>query len=184
MNFVDLLLVLLVLAITATGLFQGTIRTFIAVIALYAGIVLSSLYFRFLAVFFLRRGTSTPVAEAVSFFLLLTVCFILLFTATTYTFRYVRITGRLEFIDHFFGLLLGFVLALMVAAALSMVLHYAFVRYNPAIVSNLPLTGSFQNSVRSSRVMELVLAQVVPRLYTSMAPFIPEAALAFFRPEG
>ena len=180
MNFVDLLLVLLALATIATGLFQGTIRIVIALITLYASIVLASLYFRFLAVFFTRRGTSLPIAEAISFFVILVICFAILFFATVYTFRYLRFPPRLNVIDRMLGTLLGIVLAAMVGVSLSMVLHHAFVRHTVAATGSVPMVGMFQRSVRSSRIMNLLLDRARPRLYASMAPFVPEAAQPFF----
>jgi uncharacterized membrane protein required for colicin V production len=180
-TFVDLLLIVLLIAVTATGFFQGTIRLLIALITFYASIVLASLYFRFMAVFFTRRGTSEPVAASISFFLILLLCFIVLVAAGVYTFRYIRLPGRLDYIDRVVGALLGLVLAAMVGVVVSMVLSYAFVRYNPAATASFPLTSAFQRSVRASTVMKLLLGNVLPRLYTAVAPFLPEAALPFFQ---
>ena len=182
-TFVDLLLVLLFIAVTAMGFFQGTIRIVIALVTFYASVVLSSLYFRFLAVFFTRRGTNPAIADAISFFLILIVCFLILFAAGVYTFRYVRVPGRLDYLDRLLGTLLAVVLAAMVGVIVSMVLQYAFVRFDAAATAGFPLTASFQRSVRSSTVRPLLLDHVLPRLYTSVSPFLPEAAQPFFRPQ-
>lgn len=182
MTFVDLLLIALVIAITAIGFFQGTIRLLIALVTFYASIVLASLYFRFLAVFFTRRGTSGPIAESISFFLILLLCFIFLFAAGAYTFRYIRLSGRLDYVDRVLGAIFGLILAGMVSVVVAMIFQYAFVRYDAAATASFPLTAAFQHSVRSSSVIKLLLGNVLPRLYITVAPFLPEAAQPFFQP--
>jgi uncharacterized membrane protein required for colicin V production len=180
-TFVDLLLVLVFVAVTAIGFFQGTIRLLVALVTFYASIVLASLYFRFLAIFFTQRGTSEQVASSISFFLILLLTFALLFTAGLYTFRYVRISGRLDYLDRILGTVLGMVLAAMVAVVLTMILNYTFVRYDMAATASFPLTSSIQRSVRTSTVRPILLQNVLPRMYATVAPFLPEAALPFFQ---
>jgi hypothetical protein len=63
-----------------------------------------------------------------------------------------------------------------------MVLNYAFVQHNPAAQASLPITRWFQDSVRGSTVMPILLQTILPRLYTAVAPLLPDAAQAFFRP--
>lgn len=181
-TFVDLLLVLLFIVITATGFFQGTIRLVIALVAFYASIVLASLYFRFLAVFFTRRGAGAPVADSISFLLILVFCFVILYAAGAYTFRYVRLSGNLDYLNRIFGTVLGLILAALVAAVMSMVLHYAFVRHDLAATANVPFTATFQRSVRNSSLRPFLLDRLLPRLYRSVSPFLPEAAQPFFQP--
>jgi membrane protein required for colicin V production len=144
--------------------------------------VLASLYFRFLAVFFTRRGTTSQIAESISFFVILLLCFVVLFAAGVYTFRYARMPGRLDYLDRIVGTLLGLLLAALVSVVLAMVLNYAFVRNDPAASASMPLTRGFQASVRSSALSPLLLEFVLPRLYRSVAPFLPDAAQPFFRP--
>jgi uncharacterized membrane protein required for colicin V production len=180
-TFVDLLLILIFAAITAVGFFQGTIRQLVALVTFYASIVLASLYFRFLAVFFIRRGTSEQIGSSISFFLILLLCFGLLLAAGLYTFRYVRISGRLDYLDKVLGTIIGMVLAAMVAVMLTVILNYAFVRYDAAATANFPLTSTFQRSVRASTVRPILLERVLPRMYRAVAPFLPEAALPFFQ---
>ena len=182
MSFVDLLLVVLLVSITATGFFHGTIRITIALLTFYASIVLASLYFRFLASVFTQRGTTPAIADAISFFLILLFCFIILFAAGAYTFRYARLPGQLDYIDRIFGTFLGLVLAAMVGVIVSMVLHYAFVRHDPASTASFPITAAFQRSVRGATVPSLLIEFVLPRLYTAVTPLLPDAALPFFSP--
>ncbi len=181
MSFIDILLMLLVLAITATSFFHGTIRVIVALITFYASIVLASLYFRFLAVYFIGRGTSEAVADSASFFIILVLCFILLFLAGSYTFRYVRLPARIEVLDRIVATLLGLLLGALVAVVMSMVMQYAFVRHDIAATAKFPLTRAFQRSVRGSALRPILLQHGLPRVYTSVSPFLPEAAQPFFR---
>ena len=180
--FIDVLLLVLFVAVTAVGFFQGTVRIIIALIAFYASVVLASLYFRFLAVFFQRRGTSPGTADSISFFLILFLCFALLFIAGLYTFRYVRLPGRLDYLDRIVGTILAVLLGTMMCVILVMVLHYSFVRHDAAATASFPLTAAFQRSVRRSSVRPLLLNYVLPNIYATMAPFLPEAAQPFFQP--
>jgi hypothetical protein len=107
-------------------------------------------------------------------------CFTLLFTAGMYTFRYVRLSGRLDYLDKILGTLLGMVLAAMVAVVLTMILNYTFVRYDAAATASFPLTSTFQRSVRGSTVRPILLERVLPRMLAAVAPFLPEAALPLF----
>jgi uncharacterized membrane protein required for colicin V production len=182
LTFVDLLLLVLLIAITAAGFFRGTIRLIIALVTFYASIVLSSLYFSFLALFFTRRGTSSAIANAISFFVILLLCFIILFSAGVYTFRYIRIPGRLDYLDRVLGTGLGLLLAAMVTGIVAMIFHYTFVNNDPSASANLPLTAAFQRSVRRSTVIPLLLDHVLPRLYVTVGPLLPDAAQPFFQP--
>ncbi len=90
--------------------------------------------------------------------------------------------GRLDYVDRMLGTLLALVLAAMVGVVVSMILNYAFVSHDVARAASFPLTAAFQKSVRGSTVMPFLLNYVLPRLYASVAPFLPEAAQPFFRP--
>jgi uncharacterized membrane protein required for colicin V production len=183
-SFVDLLLLVLLIAITATGFFQGTIRIIIALVTFYASIVLASLYFSSLAVFFINRGTNEEIAFSISFFIILLICFFILFAAGVYTFRYVRLPGQLDYLDRIIGTLLGLLLAGMVGVIVATVLDYAFVSFNPAATASFPITAAFQRSVRSSVLVPALLESVLPRLHAAVAPFLPEAALRTFFRQG
>lgn len=182
MTFVDLLLLVILMAITAYGFFKGTIRLVIAVITFYASIVLASLYFRFLALFFTARGTSEVIANAISFFLILFLCFLILFASGAYTFRYVRISGRLDYLDRLVGAILGLVMAAMVAVIVAIIFRYTFILNDPAATASFPLTRAFQGSVRRSSILPLLIDIVLPRLYVVLGPFLPDAAQPFFQP--
>lgn len=177
---VDLFLLVVFIIVTGVGFFQGTIKLAIAILTFYASIILASLYFKFLSLYMLRRGTSSVVADAVSFFLILTICFIILLAAALYTFRYVRLPGRLEFVDRIIGVVLGVALAVVVTSILSMVLHFLFITNNAG--NPYPITRALQSSTRASTLRPLLIFNILPQLFTLISPFLPDAALPFFNP--
>ena len=176
--FVDLLLLSGFIIITALGFFQGTIKLVIALITFYASVILASLYFKFAASYIARRGTSPIIADAISFFLILAICFILLLAAALYTFRYVRFPGKLEFIDRIMGLMFGIVLGVVCMSILGIILRFLFISHS--IGDPYPITRSLQNSVRTSTVLPLLIQNIMPQIFRLVGPFIPDAALPFF----
>ncbi|HEX6290984.1 MAG TPA: CvpA family protein [Herpetosiphonaceae bacterium] len=178
--FVDLLLLFGFIVITAVGFFQGTIKIVLALVTFYASVILASLYFKFASLYMVRRGTSAVVADAISFFLILVICFILLLAAALYTFRYVRFPGRLEFVDRIIGVMLGVILGVVFMSIVGMVLQFLFI--SNSIGDPYPITRSLQNSTRTSTLLPLLINNILPQVFSLVAPFLPESALPFFRP--
>jgi uncharacterized membrane protein required for colicin V production len=176
--FVDLLLLVGFIIITAVGFFQGTIKLVIALVTFYASVILASLYFKFVAVYIARQGTSPIIADAVSFFLILAVCFILLLAAALYTFRYVRFPGRLEFVDRIIGVLLGVLLGVVCMSVVGMVLRFLFISHS--VGNPYPITRTLQTSTRTSTLLPLLMDNILPQVFRVIGPFIPEAAIPFF----
>ena len=177
---IDLLLLLVFIIVTGVGFFQGTIKLAVAILTFYASIILGSLYFKFLSLFRTRRGTSSVVADAVSFFIILTICFIVLLAAALYTFRYVRLPGSLDFVDRIIGVLLGVVLGVVVASIVAMVLQFMFVTHSAG--NPYPITRVIQGSTRASSLRPILIFNILPQLFTAVSPFLPDAALPFFNP--
>jgi membrane protein required for colicin V production len=178
--FVDALLLLIFIIVAGVGFFQGTIKLFIAIITFYASIVLASLYFKFLSSFLSRRGTSPVVSDAISFFLIITVCFIILLAAGLYTFRYVRMPGRLEYLDRILGVVLGILLGVILSSIVAMVLQFLFITNNAG--NPYPISRALQASTRSSNLLRVLIFNILPQLFNTVAPFLPDAALPFFSP--
>lgn len=180
--FIDLLLLCIFLVVAGVGFFQGTIKLLIAIITFYASTVLASLYFKFLALAMVQRGTSSIVADAISFFLILAICFAILLAAALYTFRYVKLPGQLDFVDRVFGLTLGLVLGVLASSVVAMVLQFLFISHSAG--NPYPLTRWLQSSTQGSQMLPLLMGNILPRLFTAVSPFLPEAALQFFNPNG
>lgn len=182
MILIDLVLILVLLGTIALGFFKGTIKLLVSLFAFYASVVLAGLYFRFMATFFTSRGTAPQVANAISFFLILFACFVLLALAGLYTFRYIRLPGRLDYLDRILGTVLGVGLAVLLTGILAMLLNYVFVENTSAQANSLPIMGFLQRSVRGSTVCSLLINRILPTVYTLVGPFLPEAALTMFNP--
>jgi membrane protein required for colicin V production len=178
--FVNLLLLALFIIIAGVGFFQGTVKLVIALFTFYVSVVLASLYFKFMALWFTRRGTSAIIADALSFFLILFICFVILLGMALYTFRYVRFPGRLEFVDRILGVVVGVVLGVLAASIIAMVLQYAFITHNAG--NEYPITRALQRSTQTSTLLQLLIYNILPRLFAIVSPFLPDAAIPFFNP--
>lgn len=176
--FVNVILMALFLIVTGAGFFQGTVKLVIAIVSFYMSVVLASLYFKLMATYF--KNTSPVVAEAVSFFIILTLCFIMLLAMSLYTFRYVRFPGRLEYLDRILGVAFGVVLGVISASIIAMVLQYMFISHHAG--NEYPITRALQRSTQSSVLLQLLIHNILPKLLTLLSPFMPEAAIPFFNP--
>lgn len=181
---VDIVLIIVFCVTIGLGFFKGTVKLTVSLLAFYASVVLASLYFQFMATFFTRRNTTPTVANAISFFLILFGCFVLLLVAGLYTFRYLRMPGRLDYLDRILGTMLGVGLGILATGILAMLLHYTFVLNTPARNSGFPLASVLESSVRGSSLRELLIRNILPTVYRLVAPFLPDAALTFFNPSS
>jgi uncharacterized membrane protein required for colicin V production len=182
MNFTDILFILLVLGGLALGFFQGTIRLLIAIVSFYIGIILASLYFTTVGLFFQRRFNSTlMVSQIMAFFLILLVAFFLLTIAGFYTFRYARMPASLDFIDRIIGTLLGLLLGVLFLGIFAIVLKDLFVYQDVAGSITFPIVRSFQGSVRTSLLRPIFSDRILPLIYTTIQPVLPRDASIIFR---
>jgi membrane protein required for colicin V production len=182
MNLVDLMFILLVLAGLALGFFQGTIRLLIAIISFYVSIVLASLYFQMLGSFFRSRlGTTLEVGQITAFALILLVGFLLLTVAGLYTFRYAKMPQSLDFIDRVIGTLLGLVLGGLILGIFASLLEALFIFRNPSGVLTFPIMRAFQGAVRTSILVQFFSNNILPLIYSSVRPVLPDAADLIFQ---
>lgn len=176
----DLVLLVLFVTVVGIGFWGGAIRTVIALVAFYASLVLASLYFKFVSVFITRRGIGDIIADALSFVAVLVFAFAILVTLSLYTFRYIRIPSQLEFFDRLLGAALGIVLAVAVLTTVTMLLHYTFIA---AGAGGEGVVGSFlRRGTQESALVPLLTANLLPRLFVTVGPFVPDTALPLFRP--
>lgn len=180
MTFVDILLLFICIAAFFFGFFKGLIKISIAIGALYASIIISSLYFRFLAAK-IGEGAPLHVAQMVSFFIILVISFLVLYFSGAYTFRYAKVTGRLQYLDKMIGTFLGLVLGAMFASILAMILRYLFIANNTQAEVSFPFVESLASSTKRSVLLNIFLNVVLPIIYTPMSPLLPDAADKIFR---
>ncbi|KPL85505.1 CvpA family protein [Herpetosiphon geysericola] len=181
MPFVDILLLLFVVIGLFYGFFKGMLKVGIAIIVFYLTVVLSSLYYRPLASF-LGKNSSTPfpVLEMLSFLTLLFVLFFILLAVASYTFRYLNVGGKAQFIDKVIGSFLGLILGAMIASIFAMMLRYLFTT-NAAAVLDFPAMKFLQSSTRASVLKDVFLNIILPLIYAPVSPIMPESADALFR---
>ncbi|MBC8161433.1 MAG: CvpA family protein [Roseiflexaceae bacterium] len=182
MNIVDLLIIVLMIAALAIGLFQGIIRLMISIIVLYVSIVLASLYFQPLGNFFRVQFNSTvQVGQVTAFAAILMLAFILLLMAGLYTFRYVQMPTSLEFLDRIIGTLLGLLLGGLLIGMFTVLLRELFVSQSPCDTLNYPFVCIFQSGVRSSVLVQTFNSFVLPLIYRTVDPVLPPEANIIFQ---
>lgn len=182
MNGVDLLIIVMLIASLAIGMFQGIIRLVIAIVALYISIVLASLYFQPFGNFLRVQFKSTLEAgQAIGFAIILMVGFILLLMAGLYTFRYARMPMALEFLDRMIGTVLGLFLGALIIGMFAVLLRNLFVFQSPAETLNYPFTMTFQNWTRSSVLIRVFNGYVLPLIYRTVDPMLPPEANVIFQ---
>lgn len=181
MNLMDIVFILLFFGMLALGFFQGMVRILVLMVAFYLALVLASLYFPALGEFLVRSfGTQRFVAQYIAFAMVLLIGFLILALAGLYTFRYFRMPGGLQFLDHMVGTVLGLVFGAMIVGILASLL------YNLMIVRggrniDLPVMATFGNAIASSFVMNYFGNVVLPLTYTFLDPILPEGADLLFR---
>lgn len=182
MSIVDMLFLLLLVGSLILGIFQGTVKLAVSIVALYISIVLASLYFQTLGNFFRQRfGTTVEVGQITAFAIILMVGFLLLLIAGLYTFRYAHVPLSLEFLDRIIGTLLGLVLGALILGMLAIVLQKLFVSQDVAGTLDYPFMKSFQNGVRRSTLIPFFRGNVLPLIYSSVRPLLPAEADIIFQ---
>jgi membrane protein required for colicin V production len=182
MNAVDLLFIVLLVGGLVLGFFQGTIRLAIAIVALYIGIILASLYFQIVGNWFHQRfGTTILAGQIVSFTLIMLVSFLLLTIAGLYTFRYARVPPGLEFVDRIIGTLLGLLLGALFVGMFALVLRDLFVAQNAAAALTFPAARWFQDRTRTSVLMPFFINVILPLVYTTLKPILPAESTFIFQ---
>lgn len=180
MNFIDLLFLLLLFAIVATGFFKGMIRIGVLIVAFYLSVVLSSLYYPQVGYFFFSNfGGTARAGNYIGFFILLAVSFSLLSTAGLYTFRYADLPGKLKILDHAVGSLLSLILAALVLGMLAVLLWNLMVTAGGKNV-DIPLFQLIGSQVETSVVLRYFAVYILPRSYTFVDPVLPNGASLIF----
>ncbi|MGQ9925336.1 MAG: CvpA family protein [Chloroflexaceae bacterium] len=180
MNWIDILLILIFFGTLATGFFQGAIRLLVLMLAFYLALVLASLYYPALGEFFVRNfDTQRFIGQYLAFFLVLFLSFALLAIAGLYTFRYLRLTGSLEYLDRIVGTILGLLFgALIVGVVAALLWNLMILRGGRNI--DLPLLRLLGNGVANSFVLQYFSTIVLPLVYNFLDPILPEGADIIF----
>jgi membrane protein required for colicin V production len=182
MNGIDILFILLLLGGLALGFFQGTIKLLIAIVAFYIGMILASLYFPIVGIFFRQRFHSSPeVGQITAFGVILLLSFLIFTIAGFYTFRYAKMPASLDFIDRIVGTLFGLLLGALFLGIFAILLQHLFISRDVAGSVTFPIMRAFQGGVRSSFLVGFFANQILPLIYASVQPALPKDADIIFR---
>ena len=182
MAFVDVVMLLMVIICLFFGFFKGVVKISLAIITFYLSIVIASLYFHFVAVAIAKNSkTSLQVLDMLSFLILLIVCFMILLWAALYTFRYVQIGGRVQYLDKMIGSFLGLLLGAIMASVFAMMLRYLFITVNSPATLDFPAMRFLQQSTANSVLKNVFLDIILPILYAPISPIMPDSADLIFR---
>ncbi len=182
MSFVDILMLLFVILGLALGFFKGLVKIAIAFITFYLAVIIASLYFRFLARSLASNSsTSLPVLEMLSFLIILIVAYIIFLFTALYTFRYIKVGGRLQYLDRILGTALGLLLGAFFASILAMMMRYLFIIQPTVDTLDFPAMRFLQASTQKSVLKDIFLNGILPILYAPISPILPGTADEIFR---
>ncbi|MCU0493636.1 MAG: CvpA family protein [Chloroflexaceae bacterium] len=180
MNLIDLFFLVCFVAMVGVGFFQGMVKLMVLVVAFYLSMVLSSLYFSTVGSFMVRNFRAERfVGEYIGFFLVLMLSFILLTLAGLYTFRYVTLPGRLQYLDRIGGMLIGTFLGAFMLGIFGVLLwNLMIVRGGQNI--DLPLFRMLGRGVGSSGLLSYFANVILPQVYGLLNPILPGEADILF----
>lgn len=180
MNFIDLVLIFLMISIVALGFFQGMIRIGVLILAFYLSVVLASLYFPTVSNFLVNNFNAEQVAgDYIGFFLVALVGFALLSVAGLYTFRYAEMPDKLLYLDKTVGMFLGLILAVLITGLIAVLLWNLFITGGGRNI-DLSLFRMVGNSVYNSFLLSYFADQILPQTYDLVRPILPDGARFIF----
>jgi uncharacterized membrane protein required for colicin V production len=180
MNVMDAFFLILFVGFLALGFFQGMIRLAVLLLAFYLSLVLASLYYSALGMFFQQNfGARSDVGEYVGFGLIMLFGFFALAAAGIYTFRYAKVPGGLEYLDRIGGVLLSLLLAALFIGIFSTLLWNLMILRGGRNI-DLPLMGMLGNSVSGSFLLRYFADIILPQVYNYFDPILPNSARFIF----
>lgn len=180
MNLMDVLFLLLFVGFLALGFFQGMIRLAVMLLAFYLSLVLASLYFPSLGMFFQRNfGARSDVGDYVGFALILLFGFFALAAAGLYTFRYAKMPGGLEYVDRIGGVLLSVLLAALFIGLFATLLWNLMILRGGRNI-DIPLMGMLGRSIANSFLLRYFADIILPQVYSYFDPILPDSAQMIF----
>lgn len=175
---VDIILILLFIGMIFVGFFKGIVKMLISLVGFYLSIVLSSLYYR-TAAQNLFTNTDPYIGQVVSFFLVLFICFFILLFAGLYTFRHFIVGGKLGYVDKLVGMAIGLILGLLLSSVVAMLFTYLFIN-NQVQATEFPAAEMLGSSTMSSAFRPVLINNILPVIYATIDPFLPEEAGLIF----
>lgn len=181
----DILFILLFIGGLALGFYQGVVRLGVLLIAYYLSIVLASILFYPLGMFFFNQfGTIPSVGFYVAFAL---VAMISLAALSAYGIYVVRdyhaklhyIEGPLMYADRVAGVFVSLILTSLFLGMLGMMLWNMFIVKGAAQI-DLPLMRILGASVNKSFLLNYFATYILPTAYNFADPILPDGAAIIF----
>lgn len=180
MNLIDVLFLLLFIVSLAVGFFQGMIRLFVLLVALYLSMVLASLYYTAVGQWLMQNfGSQRFVSYYVGFVLVFFFGFLLLAAAGIYTFRYAQLPGGLKYLDHIGGVILGMLLGVFFIGTFAAVLYNLMIVRDGRLI-DFPLMRILGDAVETSFLLHFFASDLLTLVYGILDPVLPDGARLIF----
>ncbi len=178
--FMDIVFLALLIGSLLLGFYQGVIRLSVLLVAYYLSVVLASVLFYPLGMFFLDKfGTHPNVGMYVAFALILMLSLAFLATYGLYTVKDFHIPGHLMYVDKAAGVFIALILAALFMGMLAVLLWNLFVIKGAENIK-LPIMHMLGGSVRSSFLLNYFASYILPMAYDFADPILPEGAKIIF----
>jgi uncharacterized membrane protein required for colicin V production len=180
MNIIDVLFILLFVGSLAIGFFHGMIRLAVLICAMYLSLVLASLYYTAVGEWLVRTfGSQRFVGQYVGFTLVFFFGFLLLAAAGLYTFRYARLPGGLQYVDHVVGVVLGMLLGVFFIGTFAALLYNLMIVRGGSSI-DFPFMRSLGGAVANSFLLRYFAGDLLTLTYSILDPVLPEGARLIF----
>jgi uncharacterized membrane protein required for colicin V production len=178
-NWIDIVILILLLSGMAIGFAQGLIRQLIGLAAMYIGLVLATQFFRPLSQAGADVMNTVPntLSNAVSFFVILFIAMSLVnyFGLDAYKSTKVRL---IPFLDQITGMFLGVVsMWIILSVAVNVLTFAANTQIWPG--NSEPFRIMFRNGLEESRLAE-VTSTTLPMIVSTIRPWLPGGMPALF----
>jgi len=177
-NWIDFILILLLLVAMAIGYTQGLIRQFIGLLAIYIGLVLATQFFVPLSQAYssLTQSAPTTLTNAISFFIILVAVMIIINIIARDSYKSIRVK-IFPFIDHLGGMGLGVLSMWILLSVVVNVLTFAIntQSWGRADLYRLILEAGFGGSLIAE-----VTTSTLPMIVSTIRPWMQGGFPAIF----
>ncbi len=186
-NFIDILLMLIFIAIAAAGYLGGTLRLLLVLISLYLSVVVAGFFYIPFAGWLYRTFETMDAfgAQMVAFLLLIIVTTAAVALSLIKTFGQARLPRFLAGLDQVGGGMLGVVTACFAAILISIVLRAFFGFIGQTAAAGAPVWPGFlalAQQTQASGVARLFLQLSTP-LFILVQPWFPDGLPAILTPQ-
>jgi membrane protein required for colicin V production len=178
--FMDIIFLTILIGFLLLGFYQGVIRLAVLLVAYYLSVVLASVLFQPLGMFFLDKfGTHPNVGFYVAFAIILLLSLGFLATYGLYSVRDFHMPGHLMYVDKTAGVFIALILAALFMGMFAVLMWNLFVIKGAENIK-LPIMHMLGGSVRSSFLLNYFAVHILPMAYNFADPILPAGARIIF----